>query len=408
MPGPLHGIRVLDLTIWQQGTVAGAMLADMGADVVKIEGPDSPDPGRWTQPSGKVANGYFETNNRNKRGLVIDLKQPAAREAFYRMVGQADVFLTNLRIAAVERLGITYPELSAHNPRLIYAHGTGYGAAGPDARQGSMDIMAQARGGVMSMNAEPDSGPITVGVPFADQTGAAMLAWGIVLSLFHRERTGEGQMVNSSLLAGQMFAQGYAVTNYLFSGQQRTRAPRTRTYPLWNRYRAGDDRWFVIGMPNPHRWWARFCRAIERPELEHDAEHGDIAEHPENYPATIRYLDALFATQPRQHWLDRFRAADLFFSPVADYEELASDPQVEANKLIVDYEHPIGPLRMLGLPVDLSRSPGAITRPAPEFGQHSEEVLLDYGFSWDEIGALRDEGLIGPRSHGAEAESLSF
>ena len=408
MAGPLTSIRVLDLTIWQQGTVAGAMLADMGADVIKVEGPDSPDPGRWTQASGRVANGYFETNNRNKRGLVIDLKQAPAREAFYHMVAQTDVFLTNFRIAAVERLHLTYPELSAHNPRLIYAHGTGYGANGPDARQGSMDIMAQARGGVMSMNAEPATGPVTVGVPFADQTGAALLAWGIVLALFHRERTGEGQMVNSSLLAGQMFAQGYAVTNYLFSRQQRQRPERTNTYPLWNRYEAGDGKWFVIGMPNPHRWWARFCQALGHPELEHAAEHGDIAEHPENNAATIRYLDQLFATQPRKYWLDRFRAADLMFSPVADYEELAADPQVAANDLIVDYDHPTGALRMLGLPVALSRSPGAIERSAPEFGQHSEEVLLEYGFTWDEIGALRSSGAIGPRAHGAEAETLSF
>lgn len=408
MNGPLTGIRVLDLTIWQQGTVAGAMLADMGADVVKIEGPDSPDPGRWTQQNGRQANGYFETNNRNKRGLVIDLKQSAGRAAFYRMVAQADVFLTNLRIPAVERLGLTYPELSAHNPGLIYAHGTGYGASGPDARQGSMDIMAQARGGIMSMNAEAGAGPVTVGVPFADQSGAGLLAWGITLALFHRERTGEGQMVNSSLLAGQMFAQGYAVTNYLFSGQQRTRAPRTQTYPLWNRYQAGDGKWFVVGMPNPHRWWAKFCQALGHPELEHDHEHGDIPAHPENHAAAIRHLDELFATKPRQYWLDRFRAADLMYSPVADYEELAADPQVEANDLIVDFEHPSGPLRMLGLPVALSKSPGAIEHPAPEFGQHTEEVLLEYGFTWDEIGALRTDGAIGPRAHGAEAETLSF
>lgn len=407
MSGPLTGIRVLEQSVFQQGPVAGTLLADMGADVVKIEGPASPDAGRWAFDVGTAANPYFEHNNHNKRSIVIDLKRPPAAEAFYRMVADADVFLTNLRLPAIERLGLTYAQLSARNPRLVYGHGTGYGAAGPDAEQAAFDLIAQARSGMMSANAAPDGEPLQVGAPIADQVGGLLLAWGVLLALFSAQRTGQGQLVNSSLLAGQMFAQGFQLTHYLFHSQPDgrpdarpalARPERDMAQPLWNRYRAGDGQWFVLAEPFPQRWWSRFCQAIGRQELEHDPEHGDIVAHPENCPRAIRYLDQIFATRDRRHWLAQFRAIDLPCSPVADYAELVSDQQVIANQLIVDYEHPAGQYQMVGLPVSLSRTPGAIRRPAPEFGQHTEEVLLEYGFDWGEIEELRAAGAIGPRA----------
>jgi len=375
----------------------------MGADVVKIEGPASPDPGRWAFDIGTPANPYWEHNNRNKRSIVIDLKNPAALDAFYRMVGVADVFLTNLRLPAIERLGLSYAELSARNPRLVYGHGTGYGAAGPDAQQGAFDLIAQARGGMMSANASPDGEPLQVGAPIADQIGGLLLAWGVLLGLFSAQRTGKGQLVNSSILAGQLFAQGFQITHCLFRGQPGARPalarpPRSMAQPLWNRYCAGDGKWFVLAEPFPQRWWPRFCEAIDRPELEHDAHHGDIVMHPENCPQAIQYLDEVFATRDRRSWLARFRAVDLPCSPVTDYEELVTDPQVLANELIVDFEHTAGHYRMVGLPVGLSETPGAIRRAAPEFGQHTEEVLLECGFDWEEIEELRAVDAIGPRA----------
>jgi crotonobetainyl-CoA:carnitine CoA-transferase CaiB-like acyl-CoA transferase len=374
----------------------------MGADVVKIEGPTSPDPGRWAFDVGTAANPYFEHNNHNKRSLVIDFKNPLAQDAFYRMVSNADVFLTNLRLPAIERMGLTYAELSARNPRLVYGHGTGYGAAGPDAEQGAFDLIAQARSGMMRANSLPDSEPLQVGAPIADQVGGLLLAWGILLALYSVQRTGKGQLVNSSILAGQMFAQGFQLTHHLFRGQRGlrpavARPERRLAQPLWNRYQAGDSQWFVIAEPFPQQWWSRFCRAIGTPELEHDAESGDIVAHPENCPAAIDHLDRLFATQDRSYWLSRLRAIDLPCSPVADYDELVMDPQVIANDLIVKYEHPTGTYHMTGLPVNLGETPGAIQCAAPEFGQHTEEVLLEYGFHWEEIEALRVAGAIGPR-----------
>lgn len=407
MAGPLAGIRVVELAIWQQGTVAGALFADLGADVVKIEGPDSPDPGRWFGGADLPANGYFETNNHGKRSLVVDLKHPDGRVAFYRLVAGAGVFVTNLRIGALERLGLTYPELSARNPRLVYGHGSGYGAEGPEARSGSFDVIAQARGGIMWANGTSGSEPLLVGAPIADQVGGLLLAWGVLAALFHAQRTGEGQLVNSSILAGQIFTQGFQISNYLFTGRQRPRPHHSNAQPLWSSYRAGDGKWFVIATPHPQRWWPLFCQTIEHPQLERDPEHGDIVARPENYQRALYYLGEIFTTRPRQEWLDRFRAIDLPCSPVADYEELAADPQVLANDLIVSYEHPAGHYRLPGVPVSLSKTPGAIQRPAPEFGQHTEEVLLEYGFDWDEIGKLREAGAIGPRGDGDQRPEAS-
>jgi crotonobetainyl-CoA:carnitine CoA-transferase CaiB-like acyl-CoA transferase len=404
MSGPLEGIRVLEQSIWQQGTVAGALLADMGADVVKLEGPENADPGRWFGGVDLPANPYFETNNRNKRSMVIDFKSAAALDAFHRMVASADVFLTNLRIPAVERMHLTYAELSTHNPRLVYGHGTGFGPKGPAAHEGAFDLIAQARSGMMSANSTPEGEPLQVGAPIADQVGGLMLAWGIVLALFHAQRTGKGQLVNSSILAGQIFAQGFQITNYLFGEQpgprpMLARPERSSAAVLWNGYRAGDDRWFVIAQPHPHLWWSKFCEAIGRPELELDPVRGDIVRHPENSPRAIAYLDEVFLTCDRAHWLAAFRKINLPCSQIADYEELAADPQVLSNDLVVDYAHPAGEYRMVGIPVGLSETPGSIDRPAPEFGQHTEEVLLEYGFDWQEIESLRAMGAIGPRAN---------
>jgi len=402
MTGPLSGIRVLELAIWQQGAVAAMLLADMSADVVKVEGPDSPDPGRWFGGTHQPANSYFETNNHNKRSAVIDLKHPDGRATFCRLVSSTDVFVTNLRSGALERLGLTYTELSALNPRLIYGHGTGFGAAGPDAEAGAFDVIAQARSGMMWTNGTPDGQPLLVGAPIADQVGGLLLAWGILVAVIHAERTGEGQLVNSSILAGQMFAQGFQINNFLFSGAQRPRPHHSNVQPLWSSYRAGDGKWFVIATPHPQRWWPRFCQIIEQPELEQDPDDGDIVAHPENYSRAFQRLQGVFATRPRQEWLDRFRAADLPCSPAADYAELVADPQVLANDLIVDYKHPSGEYRLVASPVALSRTPAAIDRPAPEFGQHTEEVLLENGFDWDEIERLRDSRAIGPRGDGVQ------
>ena len=405
----LDGIRVLDLTIWQQGPMTTATLADWGADVIKIEGPDSPDPGRSliryeTKPGGP--NAYFETHNRNKRGIVIDLKVVGGRELFYRLVGTADVVIQNFRPGVAERLGIDYDALRHINPSIVYCQASGFGLNGPDAQCPALDPLAQARGGLMSVTGEPDSPPTRTYAGMADQVSAFLLSFGIMVALYHRERTGEGQMVDGSLLQGQLAAQAFNITSYLMSGTYAgspiPRMSRRLTSPLWNHYRCNDGKWVMLGMAQVGRYWPDFRQAmleatgelLEPEEISVDW----IRMHAAELMQLIPRIDEMFATRAAREWVGIFRRHDLLIEVVQDYGELASDPQIAENAMLTTLDHPShGPLPIVAPGVNLSATPGVIRTAAPEFGQHTEEVLLESGLTWDEIAALRDAGVIGPR-----------
>jgi formyl-CoA transferase/CoA:oxalate CoA-transferase len=407
--GAFEGVRVLDLTIWQQGPMTTAMLADWGADVIKIEGPDSPDPGRSliryeATPGGP--NAYFETHNRNKRGMVLDLKVDAGREVFYRLVKDADIVIQNFRPGVGERLGVRYETLRPLNPRLIYCQASGFGLVGPDAQRPALDPLAQARGGVMSVTGEPDSPPTRTFAGFADQVSAFLLAYGIAVALFHRERTGEGQMVDGSLLQSVLGSQAFNITSYLMSGTYAgspiPRVSRKLTSPLWNHYKAQDGRWLMLGMAQVGRYWPAFRDAMLEATgetLEPEQMSVDwIRMHASDLLGLITRLDEMFARQPASFWLDLLRRHGLLVETVRDYGDLAKDEQVTANAMLATLEHPThGPLQVVAPPVNLSATPGTVRTPAPEFGQHTEEVLLESGFTWEEIAELREAGVIGHR-----------
>ncbi len=396
MASALEGVRVLDLTIWQQGTYASALLADMGADVIKIEAPNSPDPGRRFLFRRRVGlSPYFESHNRGKRSLALDLKHPRGKEAFLRMVPHADVVLNNLRVGVMERLGLDYGTVSAANPGIIYAHASAYGPEGPDAELGSFDLLAQARGGIMSVNGEPDDPPLPIPVPQADQVGAIMGAYGIVVALFHRERSGEGQEMNVSLLGTQLALQSFNITAYLWSGHLPLRQPRGAFGPTWTSYRCADDKYVALGMLE-QRWWPDFCQAVEEPGLLEDPRYETAVERARNGPELIGYLDGVFARRPAREWVRRLREFGLLVDLVQDYEDISSDAQVAANGYIEEVERPGGePIRMVGLPVRLSKTPCRIRGLAPRLGEHSREVLRDCGFGEREVGELVAEGVVG-------------
>jgi crotonobetainyl-CoA:carnitine CoA-transferase CaiB-like acyl-CoA transferase len=399
MAFPLEGVRVLDMTIWQQGTYSTAMLADLGADVIKIEGPTRPDPGRGlgALTSTTQLSPYFEAHNRSKRAVAIDLDTDKGRNVFYRLVEGADVFVSNMRLRALKKLGVDYPTLSKINPRIIYGRASGYGPNGPDAHVGSMDIMAQARGGIMSVTGEPDGPPKPVGVPQADHVGAISMAFGIMVALFHRERTGEGQEVDASLLAGQLCIQSFNIMGSLFhENRVPPRTPRAGSNPTWNVYKGSDHRWFVIGM-NQQRYWPGICDVIGKPEWLTDEKFSNLRARIANAPELFAALDAVFATKTADEWVRLFCEADLLAARVNDYAEVANDPQNLENGYIQDVERGDGlaPVKMVGPPVIFSKTPGRIRSVAPEFGQHTEEVLVESGFSWEEIEELRRDGVIG-------------
>ncbi len=405
----LEGIRVLDLTIWQQGPMATAMLADWGADVIKIEGPDSPDPGRSLVRYDKTPGGpnaYFETHNRNKRGIVLDLKIEGGRNTFYRLVESADVVIQNLRVGVSDRLCIDYATLARISPRLIYCQASGFGLKGPDAQRPALDPLAQARGGTMSVQGEPEAPPMRGFGGMADQVSAFLLAYGIVLALFHRERTGEGQMVDGSLLQGQLGVQAFNISSYLMSGTYAgspiPRISRRLTSPLWNQYEAKDGRWVLLGMPQFGRFWPHFREAIQEATgelLEPDKLSIEwMRTNASDLMTLIARIDAIIATKPAREWLELFRRYDMLVEVVKEYSDLSTDPQVVENAMFTTLDHPAhGPLGIVAPAVNLSATPGTIRTPAPEFGQHTEEVLEEAGFSWEEIAVLREQGAVGPR-----------
>ncbi len=398
MPGPLDGIRVLDMTIWQQGTSASAMLADLGADVIKVEEPSSGDPGRGVlrvEREGDLS-AYFQALNRGKRSIAIDLKLASGRDVVLRLARQADAFLCNYRPGVAERLRLSYHELADVKPDIIYVRASGNGPNGPDAQQGSLDILGQARGGLMSITGEPDRNPKNVGAPIADHAGGMMAAFGLLAALLHRERTGEGQEVDVSLLGSVMALQSYNITNYLLSGELPQRFPRAGRSPLWNVYRGSDGAYFVIGLLQD-RGWSEICDVIGRPELADDERFADFETRVgASAEALMAILDDAFAARTAAESVRMLTERGVFAAVVQDYAALADDPQVAANGYIVDVERPEGrPLRMVPTPVQLSKSPVRIRGMAPELGQHTEEVLLEAGFAWPEIEALRSEGAIG-------------
>jgi len=389
---PLSGLKVIDCTIWQQGTYASAMLADFGADVVKVEGPDSPDPGRG------LSSAYFESHNRNKRGIVLDLKHPEGRETLLRLVETADIFVQNMRQGVMEKLGLGYADLKARNPGIIYASASGYGSKGPHSTWPAMDILGQARGGTMLTQGPPDGPPFASFGGMADQVGAVALSYGILVALWHRARTGEGQQVEASLLGGQMMLQSYNITTTLFTGLVPDRRSRDDSHPMWNVYPCRDGRWVAISMLQGDRWWPLFCEGLGHPELRDDPRFCGFVERMENRRELISVLDAVFKERDQWDWVNDLCALGLPVAPVQDYGQLAGDPQVVANNYVVGFDHPRdGHVRMVGPAAQLELTPGSIRRPAPEFGEHTEEVLLELGLTWDDIAHLKDAGAVGPR-----------
>ena len=387
--GPLEGIRVVDLSIGQMGPAATALLADMGAEVIKVESRRG-DPGRGVelQPNGVSA--FFLTHNRGKKSVTLNLRHDEGKEVIYRLAARSDVFVQSWTPGVIERLALDYQAIRKHNPSIIYASATGFGPAGPRAGLPAMDMVAQGVGGLMTANAGPDAAdPIPVGPTIADQTGAFLLAIGILLALFHRQRTGQGQKVDASLLGGMIALQGWHVAHYLLTGRLALMSSqRTQRSPLFTYYRAREG-WFTIAIIDPRQWPA-LCRIVGLPELESDprfAETGARNEHPAEL---IAILDERFANEPRDHWLRLLEAEEVPCGPVQSYAELEEDGQVRANDYIVALDDPrLGRVSLPGLAVRLSESPGEV-RPAPELGQHTEQLLQWLGYSWDEIGRLRD------------------
>ena len=405
MDAPLKGIRVIDWTIWQQGPVATTMLADMGAEVIKIEERDKGDPGRAIFAIGGSAataksghNFYFEANNRHKQSLTLNLAKPEAREIVYRLAAKSDVFVQNFRKGVAARLGLGYKDLNAHNPRIIYASSSGYGPTGPDSGEPSFDYLAQSRSGIMNIASVATEEPIYLNGGLADQMGAIMLAYGVMTALVARERYGIGQEVNASHLGSMIALQGLNVSSKTILGHEFPRSTRDDAYnPLWNHYKCADGKWLSLGMLQTDRYWKDFCVALGIPATIDDPRFNSIKVRGKNHRELVAILDQVFITKPRDEWMGILkRGGDFIYTRVNTISDLPDDEQVLANEYIVDYDHPeIGKTKLVGVPVIMSKTPGNARGRAPELGENTEIILTELlGYSWDEVGRLREDEVI--------------
>ena len=399
MPGPLEGIKIVDLTIYQNGPWGTTMLSDMGADVIKVEDAINGDPGRSLTPAGqqrRVAT-YHETMNRNKRSVTLNLKHPKGREVFFRLVKDADVVAQNFRVGVVEKLGIDYQACKKVNPKIVYASVSGFGSKGPDARDGVYDILGQARGGLMALLSTWDPEMTYRGAAgLADQTGAVQLAYGITLGLLARERKGVGQHVEVSQLGGQLVLQALAINGYLFNGDLPVARGRQATYnPLFGIYRCGDNKWIALGCIQSDRYWPDFTEVLGIQHLLKEPKFKDHNTRGQNGVELCGILNEIFLKKTRDEWIKALKPRGILCTPVQTYDDLAKDPQISANEYFAEVQHPtLGTLKEVGITVKLSETPGKVVSAAPEFGAHTEDVLLAHGYSWDDLAKFREDGVI--------------
>jgi len=397
MPGPLANVRVLDFTVFQQGPQATLVMADMGADVIKVEAPMFGDLGRvlgLTGEGDKRVSAYHLAHSRGKRSITLNLKTDEGVEIARKLVPGVDVMTHNFRPGIMEKLGLGYDDVRPLNERLIYAHASGWGPKGPKAEHPAFDIAAQARSGLMSMTGETDGGPLPVGVAIADYIGAMNLAIAVISALYARATTGVGQRIDTSLFGSAIASQAWELQTYIM-GRVRRRSGRGHAYlpTIWRTFRTADG-WAVIGGVGDDRWHD-LCVAVGMPELESDERFAGALLRIKNIDALYELLDDKFTAKTTAEWIAVLEAHDMICAPAQDYEQLLADPQALENEYLLTVDHPLrGPTQVVGFPWKFSGTPARAAAAAPELGQHTEEILLDLGYTWEDINALRERGAI--------------
>lgn len=404
MSKPLSGVRILELASHVFVPIAGGVLTEWGAEVIKVEHPVTGDPYRGLVTAG-LRRDYdgvdpsFQLTNRGKQSVSIDLKNPQGRELVYRLAQDCDVFLTNYRPDARRRLQIECEDIRAHNPKIIYVRGSGYGTRGPDKQRGGYDAAAYwSRAGFGTVLSPPGSEyPIMQRPAFGDVVGGLTIAGAIAAAMYRRATTGEPSIVDVSLFSVGMWQLQPDITHSKLNPNGHTVAhDRKATWnPLSGTYRTRDRRFIILVMLEADRYWPDFCTVVGRPELIADPRFVDMAARKENARACVEILDALFATRDYAEWCQILSKAKGVWSPFQTPIEVHSDPQVIANGYLQDVEMINGrQLTMVTSPAQFDETPAQPTR-APEHGEHTEATLLGLGLSWDEIAALKESGAIG-------------
>jgi len=380
MPGALAGLSVLDLTSQLSGPYCSMILADLGADVVKVERPGQGDDSRAMGPHVAGESAPFMTFNRNKRSITLDLKTADGCAIARRLAARADVVLENWRPGTAARLGLGWDDVRALNRRAIYCSISGFGQTGPYAQRGGFDRIAQGMSGMMSVNGAEDGPPLPVPIPVSDIGTGMFAVIGILAALHVREQTGAGQLVDTSLLETPIAWAVYEASSYFATNEvPRRLGPGHRTAAPYQAFRTADG-WINLGGGSPS-FWPIICRVLGVPTLADDKRFATPPLRVKNRAALAELLEARFVTAGTVTWLERLEAAGVPAGPILDYGQVFADPHVRHRQMAVEVDHPrAGRTRVLGIPVKLSTTPGSIRRPAPTLGEHTDEVLSELGY----------------------------
>lgn len=393
--GPLAGMKVIELAHIMAGPVCGLMLADMGADVIKVEKPDGDDSRRFVPPAMMGESAAYMMMNRNKRGVALNLKDAQAVVALHRLLEEADVVIENYRMGTMERLGLGYEDLRAINPRLIYCEISGFGRTGPYAERGGFDLIAQGMSGLMSITGEgPGRPPVKTGAPVSDITAGIVAAMGVSAAYARMLQTGEGQKVDTSLFEAAI-TQTYWQSAIAFATGVAP-GPMGSAHPLNGPYQAFEtaDGWINVGAAN-QRNWLRFLDVIGAPELNDDPRFASNHDRMEHLKELEDILNGYLRHETSAVWLERMERAGLPAGPVLDILEMQADPQALAREMIVELDHPTaGRVKTLGHPIKFSETPASLRRAAPVLGQHSREVLQEVGYDVGDIEAMVASGAV--------------
>lgn len=384
----LDGIRVIDLSTGIAGPGSAMYLADQGADVVRIEAPKRGSERSSDDPALDNGTG-FSVQNRSKRSLSLDLKAPDGKVVFQKLVQRSDVLITNMRQAAAARLGADYPSVRTLNPRLIYGWVTAWGPKGPYASHGGYDRLTQGMSGAMYRKWE-DGTPVTAGVLLSDPSVPMLMAYGVMLALWQREKTGEGQMVETSLLQAAIAMQMTSLVRI----ENSDRSVNEFDMPTYGIYRCADGAYINVTALRPHQFEG-LCKLLDLDHLAQDPRVFDPATRDEFRREVYPIIEALFATKPSREWLGLLDAADIPAAPILERDQVFSEPQMVENKMFVRVEHPrAGPVQMFAPPISLSAADGVIHRASPVAGEHTAEILAELDYSDDEILDLRTRKVI--------------
>lgn len=393
---PLQGVTVLDLTHALAGPFCSTMLADFGADVIKLEPPGAGDIARgWGVPLEGGETSYFTTLHRNKRGIVVDLKHPDGKSLFMRLVERCDIVIENYRVGALKRLGLDYEAARQRNPRIIYCSISGFGQDGPYRDRAALDLILQAESGMISVTGEPGTTGTRAGVSIADLTAGMYCAYGVMLALRVKERTGEGQQVDISMLEGQLSLLGTSIANYFANGE--VPGPMGTAYPVVVPYQTFHTRTRDLALAIAgQKLWHKLCPTIGCPELADDPRYRTTTDRMRNRDTLIPTMQKVFLTRTYEEWEPLLLKNDIPVGAINNIAQVVEHPQVKARRSLVELEHPrVGRVRAVGSPVRLSRTPAQVRTPSPIQGQHTREVLREVlGMNAEEIAALEAAGVV--------------